>query len=390
MDETAPGMPYWLPDGWKMFNILIDFWREEHEKRGYHEISSPLVNRDVLWKTSGHWAHYKENMFAIPLSEEQNFAVKPMNCPNAMVVYGRKTRSYRDLPLRFSDCDVLHRKEGSGTLHGLMRVQMFRQDDSHNFITEDQISSEINSILDIADLFYSIFGLTYSPVLSTRPKDFMGDIALWDKAEAELKSVLDARYGKDGYKINEGDGAFYGPKIDIMMKDALNRVWQTGTIQLDFQLSRNFNLTYTDKDGKQKIPVVIHRVIYGSMERFIGILIEHFAGKFPFWISANQIGIVPVRDEHIEYADKIAEKLRMSKLRVTVDKSEGTMGNKIKSFRKKLFPYIIIVGDKEIENGTVSVRVRTGKQINNISVDSFITECKKMVDNHSLDLTEEF
>ena len=390
MDETAPGMPYWLPDGWKMFNVLIDFWRQEHEKRGYHEISSPLVNRDVLWKTSGHWAHYKENMFAIPLSEDQTFAVKPMNCPNAMVVYGRKTRSYRDLPLRFSDCDVLHRKEGSGTLHGLLRVQMFRQDDSHNFITEDQIHSEINSILDIADLFYSIFGLTYSPVLSTRPKDFMGDIALWDKAEAELKSVLDARYGKDGYKINEGDGAFYGPKIDIMMKDALNRVWQTGTIQLDFQLSRNFNLTYTDKDGKQKIPVVVHRVIYGSMERFIGILIEHFAGKFPFWISANQIGIVPVRDEHIDYANKIAEKIRMSGLRVSVDTSEGTMGNKIKSFRKKLLPYIIIVGDKEIENNTISLRVRTGKQINDISLDSFISKCKNMVENHSLNLCEEF
>lgn len=390
MDETAPGMPYWLPDGWKMFNVLIDFWRQEHEKRGYHEISSPLVNRDVLWKTSGHWAHYKENMFAIPLSEDQTFAVKPMNCPNAMVVYGRKTRSYRDLPLRFSDCDVLHRKEGSGTLHGLLRVQMFRQDDSHNFITEDQIHSEINSILDIADLFYSIFGLTYSPVLSTRPKDFMGDIALWDKAEAELKSVLDARYGKDGYKINEGDGAFYGPKIDIMMKDALNRVWQTGTIQLDFQLSRNFNLTYTDKDGKQKIPVVVHRVIYGSMERFIGILIEHFAGKFPFWISANQIGIVPVRDEHIDYANKIAEKIRMSGLRASVDTSEGTMGNKIKSFRKKLLPYIIIVGEKEIENNTISLRVRTGKQINDISLDSFISQCKKMVENHSIDLCEEF
>ncbi len=390
MDETAPGMPYWLPDGWKMFNVLIDFWRQEHEKRGYHEISSPLVNRDVLWKTSGHWAHYKENMFAIPLSEDQTFAVKPMNCPNAMVVYGRKTRSYRDLPLRFSDCDVLHRKEGSGTLHGLLRVQMFRQDDSHNFITEDQIHSEINSILDIADLFYSIFGLTYSPVLSTRPKDFMGDIALWDKAEAELKSVLDARYGKDGYKINEGDGAFYGPKIDIMMKDALNRVWQTGTIQLDFQLSRNFNLTYTDKDGKQKIPVVVHRVIYGSMERFIGILIEHFAGKFPFWISANQIGIVPVRDEHTDYANKIAEKIRMSGLRVSVDTSEGTMGNKIKSFRKKLLPYIIIVGDKEMGNNTISLRVRTGKQINDISLDSFISQCKNMVENHSLDLCEEF
>lgn len=390
MDETAPGMPYWLPSGWKMFNTLLDFWRQEHEKRGYHEISSPLINQNALWKTSGHWAHYKENMFIIPSENDQVFAVKPMNCPNAMVVYGRKTRSYRDLPLRFSDCDVLHRKEASGTLHGLLRVQMFRQDDSHNFITENQISSEINSILDIADLFYSIFGLTYSPVLSTRPKDFMGDIALWDKAEAELKAVLDERYGKDGYKINEGDGAFYGPKIDIMMKDALNRVWQTGTIQLDFQLSRNFGLTYTDKDGLQKTPVVVHRVIYGSLERFIGILIEHFAGKFPFWISPEQVGIVPVRDEHNEYASKIAEKLRFARIRAEIDTSEGTMGNKIKHFRNKLMPYIIIVGDKEMESGTISLRVRTGKQINGISLDSFIKACQEMNEKHSLELTEEF
>lgn len=390
MDETAPGMPYWLPNGWKMFNLLIDFWREEHEKRNYQEISSPLINQNTLWKTSGHWAHYKENMFIIPVSEEQVFAVKPMNCPNAMVVYQRKVRSYRDLPLRYSDCDVLHRKEGSGTLHGLFRVQMFRQDDSHNFISEDQIYSEINSILDIADLFYNIFGLTYSPVLSTRPKDFMGDIALWDKAETELKAILDSRYGKNGYQVNEGDGAFYGPKIDIMMKDTLNRVWQTGTVQLDFQLSRNFNLTYTDKDGTQKVPVVIHRVIYGSLERFMGILIEHFAGKFPFWISAQQVGIVPVNDEHIEYANEIAEKLRLYKIRAEVDASNGTMGNKIKRFRQELLPYILIVGDKEAESKTISLRVRTGKQINNISLDLFINTCKEMVDKHALELCEDF
>ena len=389
MDDTAPGMPYWLPSGWKMFNILLDFWREEHEKRNYHEISSPLVNSNSLWKTSGHWEHYKDNMFIIPLSEEQVFAVKPMNCPNAMLVYQRKTRSYRDLPLRFSDCDVLHRNEVSGTLHGLLRVQMFRQDDSHNFISEDQIYSEINSILDIADLFYDVFGLTYSPVLSTRPADFMGDIALWDEAEKELKAVLDARYGDD-YQINEGDGAFYGPKIDIMMKDALNRVWQMGTIQLDFQLSRNFGLTYTDRDGQQKIPVVVHRVVYGSIERFMGILIEHFAGKFPFWITAQQVGIVPVQDSHIDYANEIAEKLRFEKIRTQVDASNGTMGNKIKSFRQELYPYILIVGDKEKENGTISLRVRTGKQVNNISLESFIVACKHMTETHALELCEEF
>jgi len=387
MDDTAPGMPYWLPNGWKMFNILLDFWREEHEKRNYYEISSPLVNLNSLWKTSGHWEHYQDNMFIIPLSDEQVYAVKPMNCPNAMVVYQKKTRSYRDLPLRYSDCDVLHRKEVSGTLHGLLRVQMFRQDDSHNFITEDQIYSEINSILDIADLFYGIFGLTYSPVLSTRPKDYMGDIALWDKAEVELRTILDARYGSE-YQVNEGDGAFYGPKIDIMMKDALNRIWQMGTIQLDFQLSRNFNLTYTDKDGLQKVPVVIHRVIYGSLERFLGLLIEHFAGKFPFWISAQQVGIVPVREEHIEYANQIAKQLRSSKIRTQVDVSNGTMGNKIKSFRQNMMPYILIVGDKEKENGTISLRVRSGKQINDVSLIAFIDVCKRMTENHAIDLEE--
>lgn len=379
MDETAPGMPYWLPDGWKMFNVLLDFWREKHDKRGYHEISSPLINQNTLWQTSGHWAHYKENMFIIPMTEEQTFAVKPMNCPNAMVVYGRKTRSYRDLPLRFSDCDVLHRKEASGTLHGLLRVQMFRQDDSHNFITEDQIYSEINSILDIADLFYGIFGLKYSPVLSTRPKDFMGDIKLWDKAESELRSVLDARYGENGYKINEGDGAFYGPKIDIMMTDALNRVWQTGTIQLDFQLSRNFNLTYTDKDGKQKIPVVVHRVIYGSLERFIGILIEHYAGAFPTWLAPVQVRILPIADSHKEYAEKLKEKLEEYDIRVELDEREEKIGYKIREAQLQKIPYMLIIGDKEVQANAVGVRSRKDGDIGAMSVEDFINKIEEEI-----------
>ncbi len=388
MDESAPGMPYWLPKGWKMFNILLDFWRKEHEKRDYQEISSPLVNHNILWKTSGHWDHYKENMFIVPVSEDQTFAVKPMNCPNAMKVYQKKVRSYRELPLRYSDCDVLHRKEVSGTLHGLFRVQMFRQDDSHNFITEDQISSEINSILDIADLFYGIFGLKYSPVLSTRPKNFMGDIKLWDRAENELKEILNSRY--KNYEINEGDGAFYGPKIDILIKDCLNRTWQLGTIQLDFQLPRNFDLTYTDKDGSQKVPVVVHRVIYGSLERFIGILIEHFAGKFPFWISPVQVGVVPIKSEHNSYAKEILEKLNINSIRSEIDHSDNNMGTKIKNFRQNMLPYIIIIGEEELKNQTISVRVRTGKQINNIKLDKFIEICNNMIENHVLELSEDF
>lgn len=386
MDETAPGMPYWLPKGWKMFNILLDFWREEHEKRNYQEISSPLVNHNVLWKTSGHWDHYQENMFIVPISEEQVFAVKPMNCPNAMKVYQKKVRSYRELPLRYSDCDVLHRKEVSGTLHGLFRVQMFRQDDSHNFITEDQISSEINSILDIADLFYNIFGLKYTPVLSTRPEDFMGDIKLWDRAESELKEILTTRYGN--FEINEGDGAFYGPKIDILIKDCLNRTWQLGTIQLDFQLPRNFDLTYTDKDGTQKTPVVVHRVIYGSLERFMGILIEHFAGKFPFWISAVQAGIVPIKPEHNNYAQKISQELNKYKIRNEIDLSDNNMGTKIKNFRHEMLPYIIIVGDEEEKNQTISIRTRTGAQKNNIKLEKFIEVCQNMNTTHALELSD--
>lgn len=390
MDDSAPGMPYWMPKGWKLFNLLLDFWREEHEKRGYQEISSPLINSNSLWKTSGHWEHYKDNMFVIPLSEESVYGVKPMNCPNAMMAYQRKVRSYRELPLRFSDCDVLHRKEVSGTLHGLLRVQMFRQDDSHNFLAENQIFEEINNILDIADLFYSIFGLSYRPVLSTRPADFMGDIALWDKAETELKQVLNNRYGPNGYDVNEGDGAFYGPKIDIMMRDALSRIWQMGTIQLDFQLPHNFKLTYADQDGSLKTPVVIHRVIYGSIERFIGLLIEEFAGAFPYWISPVQVGIVPVRLHHTDYANKVYSELQIHKIRTSINLEDESMGSKIKHFRHEMLPYIIILGDHEMESGTISIRTRTGKQVNQIKLPDFIEACEKMNAARSLALTEDF
>ena len=385
--DTAPGMPYWLPKGLKLFNTLIDFWREEHEARGYQEISSPLINAKQLWITSGHWAHYRENMFSI---EDEDFAVKPMNCPNAMVVYKRKVHSYRDLPLRYSDCDVLHRKEGSGTLHGLLRVQMFRQDDSHNFIRPDQIESEIASILEIADKFYDIFNLSYRCVLSTRPDDFMGDIELWNEAEKKLSEVLDKRYGVGGYEINEGDGAFYGPKIDLLMKDALGREWQMGTIQLDFQLPRNFDLYYTDKDGSRQTPVVVHRVIYGSIERFIGLLIEHTKGEFPLWISPTQVGIVPVSEEQYDYAKEVAEELKKHKIRVELDLSEGGMGGKVNNFRKMKIPYTVIIGNEEIANHSISLKIRGGKQVNNIPMEKFIRALDEQVANKNYELVEDF
>jgi threonyl-tRNA synthetase len=391
LHETAPGMPYWLPKGLKLFNTLLDFWRKEHEERGYQEISAPLINNHSLWVTSGHWEHYRDDMYVIPPREEggPTQVIKPMNCPAAMVVYNRTVRSYRELPLRFSDCDVLHRDEASGTLHGLLRVRMFRQDDSHNFLTREQIPSEINAILDIADKFYGVFGLSYKPVLSTRPDDFMGDPALWEEAEKVLHTSLSARFGDGGYTVNEGDGAFYGPKIDIIMTDALARQWQMGTIQLDFQLPGNFNLTYADRDGTLKEPVVIHRVIYGSMERFIGLLIEHFAGAFPFWLAPVQIGIVPVRENHNDYARNVASVLRKAGLRCEALLEDESMGGKVNQFRKDKVPYTLIIGDREAEDGTVSVKIRGGKQSQDVSLDAFITACTAMNESLSTELTED-
>lgn len=386
-DPTAPGMPYWLPKGLKILNILLDFWRQEHEKRGYQEIAAPLVNDKRLWEVSGHWDHYRENMFIITLDEHLVYGIKPMNCPNAMVVYNLKKRSYRDLPLRLSDCDILHRYERSGTLHGLLRVRKFQQDDAHIFVTEEQIEEEFARILEIAQLFYGIFGLRYTLRLGTRPHDFMGDLETWDKAEAALRRILDEHTGPANYLVGEGEGAFYGPKIDILMEDALGRQWQTGTIQLDFQLPRRFGCTYTDRDGTEKTPVVIHRVIYGSLERFIGILIEHFAGSFPVWLAPVQAVIIPIADRHLPYAYQVREQLRAGGLRVEVDDSNDRMQAKIRQAQLQKVPYMLVTGDREVESARVSVRLRTNENIGSMPVEQFLAMVQRLVAEKSLLLT---
>jgi len=353
-DETAPGMPYWLPKGTILFNNLMDFWRKEHEKRGYQEFKSPVMNKKELYEKSGHWEHYRDNMFIVDTKEKEAYAIKAMSCPNAIIVYSQRPRSYRELPLRFSDVDLIHRDELSGTLNGLFRVRMFSQDDSHNFISEDQIEQEYTSIFEIVERFYSVFDLEYSYRLGTRPDDFMGEVKTWDDAEKILKNLLE-KSGKE-YSIEEGDGAFYGPKIDILMKDSLGREWQMGTIQLDFQLPQRFDLKYTDQDGKEKMPVIIHRVIYGSLERFIGILIEHYAGALPVWIAPVQAVILPVSDKFNVNADDILLKLKKLGIRAEVDTRNESLGKKIRESELQKIPYMIVLGQKEVEKNTISVR----------------------------------
>ena len=429
-DETAPGMPYWLPRGWKMYQALLKYSREVQERHGYTEIAAPLVNNKKLWLISGHWAHYVNNMFMVPgvsgwlkadaeipgvlenindnTEEPKNIkiqagsvvynrelddtmAAKPMNCPNAMMTYKRTNHSYKELPIRYSEYDVLHRKEKSGQMNGLFRVQEFRQDDDHTFVMESQIKEEIADVISIADEIYSTFGVTYRAELSTRPEDFMGDIEVWNRAETALKEILDEKYGEGGYEINEGDGAFYGPKIDLQIKDALGREWQCGTVQLDFQLPHNFGLTYQAQDGSMQMPVVIHRAIYGSLERFIGIIIENFKGVFPFWLSPYQVGIVPIRVEHNEYAKKVEEALMAAGIRVEADYSDNNMKEKIKKYKNYKDPYILVVGDKEAAEGTVSINVRgSNKQIQNVPLDALVQMCKKMNEEHCLELIDSY
>lgn len=377
--ETAPGMPYWLPNGVIILNELINFWREEHTKRGYREIASPLLNKKELYTTSGHWEHYKENMFIAETEEGEVYGVKPMNCPNSMIVYKSKMRSYRDLPLRLSDTDPLHRYERSGTLNGLFRVREFRQDDAHIFVSEDQIKEEYKRILEIVEKFYSIFHMKYSFRLGTRPEKFMGDRQTWDKAEKELKQILEE--SKREYSVEEEDGAFYGPKIDILMKDSLGREWQMGTIQLDFQIPRNFGLEYIDADGKEKTPVTIHRVIYGSLERFVGILIEHFAGAFPVWLAPIQVTIVPISERHNKYGQNVLEQLKASDIRVELDERSETMQSKIRDAQMQKVPYMLVVGDREEKEKTVAVRTRDGKNLGAIKVKDFIDKIRKDIEN---------
>ena len=379
-DETAPGMAYWLPKGFTMMNILIDMWRKVHKENGYQEFSGPQLNSSVLWKTSGHWDHYKEDMFVLVDSDGNEQALKPMNCPNAIKVYQTKLRSYKDLPLRFNDIDVIHRNEKSGQLNGLFRVRMFRQDDAHNFICEDQIGSEIKNIISIAKKLYGIFGLDFELTLSTRPDDYMGELALWDKAESNLREVLDEICGKDNYRINEGDGAFYGPKIDIKMKDCLGREWQMGTVQVDFQLPLRFNMSYIDKDGEKKTPILIHRALFGSFERFIGIITEHFAGKFPTWLAPVQIKVMSISEHQKEYAEKVAKQLEEQGFRVELDEREEKIGYKIREAQLQKIPYMLILGDKEVESEAVGVRSREDGDIGAMPIEEFISKVKEEVE----------
>lgn len=378
-DETAPGMAYWMPKGFKMMNILIDLWRKEHEKRGYLEFSGPQLNSSELWKTSGHWDHYKEDMFILTDSDGKEQALKPMNCPNAIKIFASKLRSYKDLPLRFNDIDVIHRNEKSGQLNGLFRVRMFRQDDAHNFITEDQIGSEIKDIVEIAKYLYGIFGLDFELTLSTRPEDYMGDIELWNKAEANLRDVLDELCGKGQYRINEGDGAFYGPKIDIKMKDCLGREWQMGTVQVDFQLPLRFNLSYIDSNGEKKTPILIHRALFGSFERFIGIITEHFAGAFPVWLAPVQVKVLPISDNQKEYANKVVSELQDKGLRVELDDRQEKIGYKIREAQLQKVPYMLILGEKEVDAGAVGVRARKEGDIGAMKVEEFISKIEEEI-----------
>jgi threonyl-tRNA synthetase len=379
--ETSPGMPYWLPKGLIIYNQLVNYWRKEHKKYGYQEIASPLLNKKELYITSGHWDHYKHDMFIADMGPNETYGVKPMNCPNAMIVFGSKTRSYKDLPLRLSDNDRLHRYERSGTLNGLLRVRSFQQDDSHNFITEDMIQSEYFHIFEVCEKFYGIFKLEYSFRLGTRPEKFIGDIQTWDKAEDELKKVLEKSEKK--YSVLEGDGAFYGPKVDILMKDVLGREWQMGTIQLDFQQPQRFVLKYSDNNGSLKTPIVVHRVIYGSLERFIGILIEHYAGAFPIWLAPVQVKLVPISEKHIEKAKEMQEKFERQRIRVEIDDRNERMQGKIRDATLQKVPYIGIIGDKEIESNTISVRTRSGQDMGQLSTDNFIQKLTEDIENKS-------
>lgn len=380
--DTAPGMPYWLPKGLILYNELVNYWRIEHQKLGYQEISSPLVNKSDLWKISGHWDHYKDDMFIADMGENEVYGIKPMNCPNAMIVFQSRQVSYKDLPLRLSDTDRLHRYERSGTLNGLLRVRSFQQDDSHNFISEDMISSEYEHIFQICKDFYGIFGLEYSFRLGTRPDSFLGEIAVWDKAEAELKKILEQSNKK--YIIAEGDGAFYGPKIDILMKDCLGRDWQLGTLQLDFQLPQRFNLGYTDKDGQKKTPVVVHRVVYGSLERFIGILIEHFAGAFPLWLSPVQVRILPISDNHQDYAKEVLQELLKANIRAEIDNDSESLGKKIRTAKMMKVPYLLVLGDKEKDEKNVTIEKRGADKGEQMGLADFVEKVVKENKERSL------
>lgn len=378
--EEGPGFPFFHPNGMILMNELLDWWRGVLDNNGYGEIKTPLILNEDLWHRSGHWDHYKENMYFTKIDDE-DYAIKPMNCPGSVLTYASNQHSYRDLPIRLAEFGQVHRHELSGTLHGLFRVRTFTQDDAHVYCLPSQIKEEVYKMIDLADLLYSTFGFKYTIELSTRPDDYMGDIKDWDFAEDQLKAALEERNIE--YQINPGDGAFYGPKIDFHLLDAAKREWQCGTIQLDFQLPANFNLEYVDEDGSKKRPVMLHRALLGSVERFIGVLTEHFAGRFPLWINPRQVTIIPVADRFADKANELADKIKEAGFRVNVDSRSEGVGYKIRAAQMMRANYMLVVGDKEIESGLLTVRNRDGEETKDVKVEDFISQISKERDEKS-------
>jgi len=373
--EEGPGFPFFLPKGMVLRNTLIEYWREVHKKHGYVEISTPIILNQELWHRSGHWDHYKDNMYTTVIDNE-DYAVKPMNCPGGMLVYKLEPHSYRDLPLRAAELGLVHRHELSGALHGLFRVRCFTQDDAHIFMTRDQMKDEIKGVVNLFDEVYSKFGLSYNIELSTMPEDHMGSLEDWDFAQETLKKAI-TEMGKT-YEVNEGDGAFYGPKLDFHLEDSLGRTWQCGTIQLDFQMPERFELEYTGADGDKHRPVMIHRVVLGSIERFIGVITEHYAGAFPTWLAPVQVMVMPITDRSKDYSEKVYKKLFDAGIRVEKDFRNEKIGYKIRESQLQKIPYMLVIGDKEAEAGTVSVRTRTGDE-NTVALDEFITNIEEEI-----------
>ena len=380
MREEGPGFPFFLPNGMIVKNELLNYWREEHKRDGYHEIMSPIMLDKKLWERSGHWDHYSENMYTSEI-DERDFAIKPMNCPGGMMVYESEPRSYKDLPLRMGELGIVHRHEKSGALHGLMRVRCFTQDDAHLYTTPEQIKEEVIGVIKLIDRIYSTFGFNYSVELSTRPENSMGKAEDWDHATNALREALEAL--EVNFVVNEGDGAFYGPKIDFHIEDSIGRTWQCGTIQLDFQLPEKFELEYIGSDGEKHRPVMIHRTCFGSIERFIGVLIEHFAGAFPTWLSPVQAIILPISDKYLDYAASIAKELEASNIRVETDTRAEKIGYKIREARNRRIPYLLVVGEKEEADKTVSLRSREGDE-GAVSVADFVERVVKEIKERAL------
>ena len=378
MTDEGPGFPFFLPNGMIVKNELINFWRQIHTREGYVEVSTPMMLNRQLWETSGHWGHYKDNMYTTVI-DDVDFAVKPMNCPGGMLVYKSEPHSYRDLPLRCGELGLVHRHEKSGALHGLMRVRCFTQDDAHIFMTREQITDEIKGVVRLIDEVYGLFGFKYHVELSTMPEDHIGDEADWEIATDSLRAALE-QMGLD-YIINEGDGAFYGPKIDFHLEDSIGRTWQCGTIQLDFQLPMRFEAEYIGSDGQKHRPIMIHRVVFGSIERFIGILIEHYAGKFPTWLAPMQVKVLPITDRNNKYTDKILAKLRAKGVRCEADKRQEKMGFKIREAQVSKVPYMLVIGDQEQADGTVAVRKRDTNETVTMKVADFVKLITKEIAN---------